>query len=658
MPVNFLPTLIFTLFLALPASGEVRLSKLFTEGAVLQRDRPVPVWGWAKSGKEVVVEFSGQSKSTKTNRHGEWMIKLDAMPANAEGSTLVVTEKGSDPVRIKDLLVGEVWLASGQSNMEWSISRARPEDQAIANSGPIDGMRIFNVPKKLSPHPLDHVEAKWRPANPDTVNDFSAVAYFFGRKLREELNVPIGVIASSWGGSRIEPWTAEVGFAAVDDLADLHRHRNSRLPGTKAYEEVAHRHLSATRAWVGKAHKALKQHKTPPAQPPAPPILPVGHNRELGLYQAMIHPLKPYALRGFIWYQGESNRSDGMHYRLKMEALIKGWRSVFENPKAPFLFTQLAPFDYGDKEPHLPKLWVAQSETLEIPHTGMAITNDIGNPKDIHPSNKSDVGHRLARLALADSYGRNDLTKSGPLFSKFQVKDSEIRITFNHTGEGLKTRDGKSPDHFEIAGANNKFHRAQALIEGNQVVIHSDKVPAPKRARFAWSQTASPNLVNSAKLPAAAFHTHWPHHPELGRNVAFRKPHTSSDPNKRNWNSGLTDGRWDGSAGQCFATGVAPLPKHVTIDLLDTKNIHAIRLGAPKYGSTKSIAVSVSADGKEFEEVGRHDFKAKTEDKTTLRFDARPARHVRITFLEQHPKQDNYPGEIGFIREVEVFEKK
>ncbi|MFC7336562.1 sialate O-acetylesterase [Haloferula chungangensis] len=656
--MKFFQTLLVALLLTHPVLGAIKLPHLFSDGAVLQRDRSVPVWGWAQPGKKVTVEFAGQKKATKANDYGAWNLKLDAMPASAKGRVLVVTEEGSEPVRVNDLLIGEVWLASGQSNMEWPISKCRPEDQAIANSGPVEHMRIFNVPNKLSPHPLYDVDSKWQLTTPESVKNFSGVAYFFGRELSHALKVPIGIISSEWGGSRIEPWIPEVGFAEVSELTNLHRYRKSRLPGTKEYEEAAHRHLAATRAWIGEAHKALKRHQTPPAQPPAPAVLSVGHNAELGLYQAMIHPLQPYALRGFIWYQGESNLADGLQYRWKMEALIKGWRTAFQNREAPFLFTQLAPFNYGRKASLLPQLWVAQRETLEVPHTGMAIINDIGNPKDIHPTNKSDVGHRLARLALADSYGKKDLVKSGPLFRDFTAKDGKITISFDHAGSGLKTRDGKAPDSFEIAGANGKFHPAQADVDGDKIVLHSDQVPDPTQARFAWSQTASPNLVNSADLPTSAFHTHWPHDPELGRNVALGKPHTSSDPNKSNWNSGLTDGSWKGEAGQCFATGSAPLPKHATIDLLCTKQVHAVRVGAPAYGSTKTIAVSVSANGDAFEEVGRYTFKPKTDDKTTIRFEKRPARHVRITFLEQHPKQDKYAAEIGFIREVEVFESK
>ena len=635
------------------------MSHLFTDGAVLQRDRPVPVWGWSTPGKKVELQFSGQKKSTQANAYGAWEIQLDAMPANAAGAEMIVTEEGSEPVRVKDILVGEVWLASGQSNMEWPIQRSRAEDKAIANSGPVEGMRIFDVPNKLSPHPLYDVDSSWRLTTPETVKNFSAVAYFFGRELSEKLKVPVGIITSEWGGSRIEPWIPETGFAAVDELAGTHRYRKPRIPGSHDYEEAAQRHLAATRAWIGEAHKAIKHHQTPPAQPPAPPILRVGHNAELGLYQAMIHPLKPYALRGFLWYQGEANLTDGMQYSWKMEALIKGWRSAFKNKDAPFLFTQLAPFNYGKSSSSLPKLWVAQTETLEIPHTGMAIINDIGNPKDIHPTNKSDVGHRLALLALADTYGHKDLIKSGPLFKNSKAKDGKIIITFDHAGSGLKTRDNQAPNSFEVAGADEVFHPAQASIEGHQVILKSDKVAKPIQARFAWSQVAAPNLVNSADLPASAFHSHWPHDPELGRNVALGKPHTSSDPNNHNWNSGLTDGQWDGGAGQCFATGEAnQFPKHTTIDLQCTKDIHAVRLGAPAYGSTKLIAVSVSANGEAFEEVGRYEFKAKTEDKTTIRFDTRPVRHIRVTFLEQHPKQDNYSPNIAFIREVEVFKVK
>ncbi len=650
------PFLLLTAW-ALPASAAIQLPALFSDGAVLQRDRPVPVWGKADAGATVKVEFAGQEKTIEAGDDGSWMLKLDPMKVRAEGADLSVRENDGDPLVVRNVRVGEVWLASGQSNMQWAIQQVRQEDQALAADGPVEGLSVFLVPRKLAPLPLDDVDAAWRPAQPDTVRDFSAVAYFFGRRLTEELGVPVGIIASSWGGSRIEPWTPESGFAAVDELAELHRSRLPRLPGTTEYRDAWQRHIAATRAWSESAERSLAAGVPLPPQPAAPPTLSLSHNGETGTWQAMISPLAPYALRGFIWYQGESNLADGMAYRWKKEALVRGWREHFDAPDAPFFYVQLAPFRYGgNRSGMLPEMWVAQTRALEIPNTGMAIINDIGNPRDIHPRNKSAVGHRLARLALADAYGR-DLVKSGPLFESFDASGKEITVSFTHTGDGLKTRDGKAPDSFEIAGSDGTFHPATARIDGDRVILTSDAVEQPARVRFAWSEVASPNLVNSADLPASAFHSHWPDDPELGRNVALGRSHVSSDPNPHNWNSGLTDGTWDGEAGRCFATGRKPnFPKHATIDLGTERRVHAIRIGTPAYGSTRTVSVAVSHDGGEFSEVGRQVFEPKSEGRVTLQFDARPARHVRVTFHDHHPKQDHYDPNFAFLREVEVYE--
>jgi sialate O-acetylesterase len=642
-----------------PAAAEVRLPHLFTDGAVLQRDRGVPVWGTAEAGKKVIVKFAGQEKSVQASADGKWRVDLDPMPASAEGRVLEAAEEGGHRVEVKDLLVGEVWLASGQSNMEWTIANTRPEDQQVAKSGPIPLLRLITVPKKLSAYRLDDFEGRWQHATPETVPGFSAVAYFFGRHLTEKLGIPVGLIASSWGGSRIEPWLADEGLADIPDLREMREYRHARTPGSEEYNQLMQRHLAATRAWLETAERAIHNHQPIPGQPAAPPVLPVGHAQAMGTYQAMIHPLVPYALRGFLWYQGESNVGEGMLYTLKMEALIKGWRQQFGVPQAPFLFVQLAPFNYGgDREGALQALWVAQQHALKIPHTGMAATLDIGDPADIHPRNKSEVGRRLALWALADSYGQADLVKSGPLFESFEVAGDAIRVRFGSSPTGLATRDGQAPTHFEVAGPDWNFKPATAEIAGNDpvVVLRSAEVPQPVMARFAWHQTAAPNLTNREGLPATAFHSHWPDDPVLGRNVAFQRPFTSSDPNSEGWNTGLTDGNWSGARGTCFATGKAPgYPKHVTIDLGRAREVQAVRFGAPAFGSTKTVVISLSENGQEFQEAGKHEFAGKTAGASEIRFDKRPVRFVRASFPDHHEKQDHFSEKHAFLTELEVY---
>jgi len=642
-----------------PALAGLTVPKVFTDGAVLQRDRAVPVWGSATAGKQVVVKFAGQEKTTRAAADGKWRVDLDPQPASAEGRTLEIAEEGGRKIEIKDLLVGEVWLASGQSNMEWSIAASRPEDQELAKSGPIPLLRILTVPKKLSAHRLDDFDGRWQPATPDSVRGFSAVAYFFGRRLTEELGIPVGMIHSSWGGSRIEPWLADEGLADIPDLREFRDYRKNRLPGTPEFEQVMRRHLGATRAWLDAAERALHDHRPLPGQPSAPPVLPVGHAQAIGTYQAMIHPLVPYGLRGFLWYQGESNVGEGMLYTLKMQGLIQGWRQQFGAPDAPFLYVQLAPFNYGGpREGALQALWVAQQHALKIPRTGMAVTMDIGDPADIHPRNKSEVGRRLALWALADTYGKPGIVKSGPLFEKFEPAGDSIRVRFSHAPSGLATRDGQPPSHFEVAGPDWDFKPATAEISASEpvVTLRSDVVKAPVMVRFAWHQNAEPNLMNREGLPAAAFHSHWPDDPLLGRNLAHQRPFTSSDPNKSGWNAGLTDGNWSGAVGSCFATGASSaFPKHVTVDLGRAREVQAARFGVPEFGATRTVVLSLSDDGKQFHEIGRHEFAGKTKAATELRWDKRPARFIRATFPDHHGKLDQYDEHHAFLAELEVY---
>lgn len=647
------------LALSQPLLAVITPAPLFKDGAVLQRGKPVPVWGRTDPGGKVTVSFAGQTVSTTADGQGRWLVRLAPLETSAEGRSLKLTGDGSPDLEIRDILVGEVWLGSGQSNMQWSIAQTRQEDQDLAASGPVPLLRLYDVPRTLSHARKETVDASWKPATPETSKGFSAVGYFFGRRLAEELKVPVGIIHSSWGGSRIEPWWAEEGLAGIAELDGLRKNRLARSPGFPEYDKPFREFVGRIHEWSDAAAKAMDAGLPAPDMPKAPELLELGHNKQTGTYQAMIHPLGPFALRGFLWYQGESNNGEGMAYTTKKRALIEGWRKQFIAPEAPFLFVQLAPFNYGpQRDADLPCIWWAQQETLKIPHTGMAVTNDIGNPKDIHPNNKSEVGRRLALWALADTYGQKDLVKSGPLFSGYRVTDKGITLGFSHTGGGLVSRDGKPLTHFEVAGPDGVYQPADAAVspDGKSILLTSAAVQKPDRARFAWSQVAEPNLMNKEGLPAAAFNTHWPSDPSLGKKVSGGKPHLSSHPNAHGWDGGLTDGQWTNAAPGCYATSEqAGFPKSVTVDLGEATPLHALVYGTPEVGSTRTVAVSISSDGKTFTEVGRHDFPPKKAARAEARFAAKPARFVRATFLGNHPQQDNFSANFGFLSELEAY---
>ncbi|MES2657920.1 MAG: sialate O-acetylesterase [Verrucomicrobiota bacterium] len=642
-----------------PLAAEVTMAPLFQDGGVLQREKTVPVWGHANAGKKVTVSFGGQTKTTTADAAGRWQVALDSMPASAESRTLSVTEDGSPALEIKDVLVGEVWLGSGQSNMQWDIKSSRKEDQDVAAAGPVPLMRLFDVPRVVNAVRQDSLNAKWTAATPETANGFSAVAYFFGKQLAEELKVPIGMIHSSWGGSRIEPWWAEEGLEGVEELSDLRKQRLPKAPGFPEYDQAYRKYVSNVRDWADAAGKALDSGTKVPEMPAAPEQLKVGSGAETGTYQAMIHPLVPYALRGFLWYQGESNNGEGMLYTAKKKTLIAGWRKKFGAPDAPFLFVQLAPYNYGDnRATDLPGIWWAQQETLKVPHTGMAVINDIGNVRDIHPNNKSEVARRLALWALADTYGKAGIVKSGPLFSKYKVTDAGIAIGFDHTGGGLTTRDGNAPTLFEIAGIDGAYQPAEAKIsaDGKSILLTNSSIAKPDRARFAWSQLAEPNLINREGLPAAAFNTHWPVDPTLGRKVSGGKPFTSSHPNTHGWNTGLTDGNWGNASPNAYATDESPtFPKIATVDLGSAQPIHLVVYGTPNVGSTKTVVVSISEDGQKFTVVGRTEFPTKMATKAQARFEPTKVRYIRATFVDTYPQQDNYDRNFGFLSEIEAY---
>jgi sialate O-acetylesterase len=496
-------------------AAQVRLPAVIGDHMVVQQDKPVAVWGWAAKGEPVTVLFNGQEKRAVAGEDGKWRVAFD--PVKAGGPALEMTVRGvkGPALSVKDILVGEVWLCSGQSNMEMSMSwLPYPSPDALRADHP--NMRLFFVPKRTADRPQDDVAAKWEPSTPEAVRVFSAVAYYFGLELHRRLGVPVGLIASAWGGTDIEPWTPPIGFASVPDVKPLLEKQAAKYAD---YRDALAKALPAWEAWIKDSRKALAAKAILPV-PPAPrlPANPYDNPQApTTLYNGMIHALTPFAIRGAIWYQGENNRNDGLFYEKKMEALIAGWRAVWGLGDLPFYYVQLAPYNYaynretpaGDVPDflRLPLIWEAQRNVLRIPNTGMAVTTDITDLYDIHPANKRDVGYRLSLWARANVYGEKTLECSGPLYRSMTVEGSIVRLAFDHVGGGLVTNDGQGLKWFEIAGQDRVFYKAEAEIAGDTVVVWSPRVALPKAVRMGWHQLAVPNLANTEGLPASPFRT-------------------------------------------------------------------------------------------------------------------------------------------------------
>jgi sialate O-acetylesterase len=501
--------LVCVLFCAGVCLAEIRLPAVIGDNMVVQHGRKLPIWGWAEPGQEVKVRpgWQHRSWSATADAEGKWMVKINPPRKEGGGPYKMTVSTAGHSVEVANIMAGEIWVCSGQSNMQWSLKRSTDAEQEIA-AADYPNIRLFYVKRNASGRPLDDCVASWTQCTPETATEFSAVAYFFGRHLHKELKVPIGLINTSWGGTRIEPWTPPAGFAAVTELNEIEQ----QIDDAEAeYSKTVAEALDAVEVWVRDSRKALAANQLVPLAPSLPQHPLNSRGRPTGLYNAMVNPLLPFAIRGAIWYQGESNREDGLLYHEKMKALINGWRKVWNQGDFPFYFVQLAPFRYNDGPFHLPQIWQAQKQTLSLPNTGMAVINDIGNLADIHPKNKQDVGKRLALWALAKTYRRTNLVYSGPLYRSMAVEDNKIRIRFDHAGGGLASRDGEPLTWFTIAGEDKNFVQAQARLEGYTVVVWSDIVAKPVAVRFAWHQEAEPNLINKEGLPASSFRTDdWP----------------------------------------------------------------------------------------------------------------------------------------------------
>ena len=483
--------------LSLCADSPMKLAGLFADHMVLQRDQAVPVWGWASPGEEVTVEFATRKKTARADADGKWMVKLDPLKASAEPRELK-----AGGVVIRDVLVGDVWLCSGQSNMHFQMKSVEDSSKEIAAAEHPD-LRFFTVDHQFDRKPLENARGAWQPVSPATAAACSAVAYYFGRDLHQHLRVPIGLVVSSVGGTRIETWMRAETLAATGESGSLVEKWNQVSPEEFENIGTAYSAFQHQRDQVHpQAVKAAKAEGAPvPPAPTAPKLR--CHDCPSALHNGMIAPLQPFAIRGAIWYQGESNSGQPAPYEKLLPAMLADWRKVWGDT-LPFLFVQLAPY----RNTH-PAFREAQHRIWQkTPRTAMAVTTDAGDAANIHPTRKRPVGERLALAARALSYGEK-VEYSGPVFKSMSIEKDRAVISLDHLGSGLMVK-GDALTGFTIAGKDGKFVPAKALIQGSTVSVSSDKIDKPVAVRYGWAMMPDGNLFNREKLPAAPFRTDVP----------------------------------------------------------------------------------------------------------------------------------------------------
>jgi sialate O-acetylesterase len=489
------------------AVANIKLPAIFTDHAVLQRDMSVPVWGWADPGEEVTVTIAGQNHKTKADNKGKWRVTLEPLSV---GDPLTLVVEGKNRVERKDILVGEVWLCSGQSNMEWPLNMSANGDLEVSAANH-PNIRLVRVKEPGSQTPVVDFKGEWQVCTPKSAAGFSAVGYFFGRELNEQLKVPIGLIDDSWGGSACEAWIRRDRMEGNPLYADLLKYWDSNV---KDFDEAKWKADLAD--WQKKAEQARAAGKK------IPPFRPVGqdpgsNHRPANLYHGRVEPVLGYAIRGAIWYQGESNAGRAYQYRDMFPLMIRSWREDWQQGDFPFYFVQLADFMEEKPEP-TDSAWAelreAQTMTLDkLPKTGQAVIIDIGEGADIHPRKKLDVGRRLARLALANDYGKNIASKS-PRYKSMEKHGDKIIVKFKDVGGGLRSLDAKEIQGFAIAGADKKFVWAKAEIvapkdgaKADTIEVSSKEVADPVAVRYAWADNPVCNLYNDVLLPVTPFRT-------------------------------------------------------------------------------------------------------------------------------------------------------
>jgi sialate O-acetylesterase len=481
------------------AAEKLTLGSLFTDHAVLQRDMVVPVWGWAEPNAKIIVQFAGQEKTANADKYGAWSVKLDPLATSAKGQTLTVKADPGETIERQDILVGEVWICSGQSNMGFALRGSVLGPEAIAAAGDPQ-LRLFNAQARAVDEPQTTIGGTWAVDAPKSAETVSAVAYFFGKDLRKSLGVPVGLIKSAVGGTVAEAWTPKAELETNPKLSYLFAQQQQRIAEhPQALEAYKKNEPALLERWEKAVAKAKAEGKPQPRKPQPPTDPTKNNNRPTGLYNGSIAPLVPYAMRGVIWYQGESNSGRGKEYQTLFPAMIGAWRKAWGQGDVPFLFVQITPHNGMS-----PEVREAQRLTLQTtPNTAMAVTTDVGDATDIHPRQKQPVGARLALAARALAYG-DKVEYSGPEYDTLAVKGNKAIVTFKHVGGGLVAKDGDLKG-FEIAGDDGKFVAAKAVIEEDTVVVTSDQVSQPVQVRYGWTNTPDVNLWNKAGLPASPF---------------------------------------------------------------------------------------------------------------------------------------------------------
>lgn len=505
---------VFLVLSVLTASvfADVRLPRIFTDHMVLQRDMPLPIWGWAEPGEKVTVELAGQVQTATADDDGKWRVTMEPLTV---GNPRRLVVKGDNQVVIDDILVGEVWICSGQSNMEWPVSAAYGAD-LVRTEANLPEIRLLSVKPVGSQTPADDIDERWQVCTPQTVNGFSAVGYFFGRQLHNSLGVPVGLINNAWGGSSCEAWIPRDEFQDEE----LYGPMMARWEKTESEHDEAKlrtQYEAQLNEWREARDAAEADGRPIPPRPGMNHPL-FNQHRPGNLYNARIAPLVPFAVRGAIWYQGESNADRAYQYREMFPLMIESWRTAWGQDKLPFYWVQLA--DYKSESPDpMESAWAelreAQTMTTDkLPRTGQAVIIDIGEGKDIHPRNKEDVGERLARWALANEYGVK-IDHASPRYDHLEVKDGKAIVTFRDVGGGLRTFDIADVRGFTIAGEDRKWHSVDPkdakIIGKNKVEVSSEEVSKPIAVRYAWADNPVCNLYSATGLPLTPFRTDdWP----------------------------------------------------------------------------------------------------------------------------------------------------
>ncbi len=473
------------------------LAPLFQDHAILQRDQTIPVWGRATPNEKITVSFRDQTVSSDADAAGRWTVSLDPLTASTEPTDLTVC--GNTTLVVRDVLVGEVWLATGQSNMHRPVS-SLPDAETVIPKIDQPLIRHINIAASNAETPAESVETSgWLNSSPESAGDFSAIAWFFSENIFQQIGVPIGIIHSSWGGSNIEAWIDESSMRSTS-AGPMIKQRWDYL--IENFDQIK----TDWEAWV-EAEEAAKA-GGPINQIPRPALMPLGpgtQRQPSALFNGMIAPLQPYAIRGNLWYQGEANWDRTAEYAELFKVMINAWRDQWGQGDFPFYFVQLPNYT-DERDPSgtgWPWIREAQTRALDLPNTAMAVTIDCGDNNDIHPQNKPAVGHRLARLAAAQVYGI-DCEWSGPVFNSAEREGATLRVRFDHADSGLAFEGNATPS-FEVAGADRHFHPASASIDGQTILVHSPAVLEPIAVRYAWNNTPAANLYNGAGLPGAPF---------------------------------------------------------------------------------------------------------------------------------------------------------